>query len=469
MNAERRKSAGWATGVSRHSSPDAGRLLSCSLPASGLSAFSFLSHAFGRPRFFWRSSFDDTIYAGFGIAAQLFAWGTDRFREIEHQAELLFEGAELLGKHEAPILPRLFGGFSFRDDFVQDNVWAAFQPSHFILPHYQFIQRGEESWLTINAMASADDAATLLRQELQAAVSARLDLLKEPQRNLPALGSPDEKRYPMTEQDWRTLIKQAVNATHRSTIQKVVLARICELRYGHEVDSGAVLAYLTAEYPDCTQFLFEPRPFHAFFGATPERLIRLDSDHFVSMALAGSRPRGMDSTEDALLGDELLQSAKERYEHQLVVEALRRRLEPISAQLAIPSLPEVLPLSYIQHLYTPISGTLVSPRSVLSLVELLHPTPALGGSPRDRAMAFIKRYEPVPRGWYAAPVGWFDSTMNGEFAVAIRSAVAQERRVWCYAGAGIVAESQPDVEWAETELKFRPMLRALGAAPPVAD
>jgi menaquinone-specific isochorismate synthase len=98
---------------------------------------------------------------------------------------------------------------------------------------------------------------------------------------------------------------------------------------------------------------------------------------------------------------------------------------------------------------------------ILPLVQLLHPTPAMGGSPRDLAMDFIRENEPVPRGWYAAPVGWIDSQGDGEFIVAIRSAVAQERRVWCYAGAGIVLDSQPDREWHETDLKFQPMLRAL--------
>ena len=119
-------------------------------------------------------------------------------------------------------------------------------------------------------------------------------------------------------------------------------------------------------------------------------------------------------------------------------------------------------LSNIQHLFTPIRATLNKAEGILPLVEVLHPTPALGGSPRDLALDFISRAEPTPRGWYAAPVGWIDYKLDGAFAVAIRSAVAQERRAWLYAGAGIVADSVPEKEWAETGLKFRPMLEALG-------
>jgi isochorismate synthase EntC len=157
-----------------------------------------------------------------------------------------------------------------------------------------------------------------------------------------------------------------------------------------------------------------------------------------------------------------LKSEKDRYEHRLVVESILRRLEPLSSQLQLPDEPEVYTLNYIHHLLTPIKAQLHHEIGLLPLVETLHPTPALGGSPRSQALDFIRHAESVPRGWYAGPVGWVDSNMDGEFAVAIRSAVAQERRVWLYSGAGIVADSQPQKEWAETALKFQPMFSALG-------
>jgi menaquinone-specific isochorismate synthase len=180
------------------------------------------------------------------------------------------------------------------------------------------------------------------------------------------------------------------------------------------------------------------------------------------MSLAGSIGRSADPLADAELGQELLESAKDRHEHDLVVMSILSRLAPLTSQLEISPQPGIYKLSNIQHLFTPIRGTLNSADGILPLVEVLHPTPALGGSPRDLAMEFISRAEPVPRGWYAAPVGWIDYKLDGAFAVAIRSAVAQERRAWLYAGAGIVADSVPEKEWAETGLKFRPMLDALG-------
>ena len=130
--------------------------------------------------------------------------------------------------------------------------------------------------------------------------------------------------------------------------------------------------------------------------------------------------------------------------------------------MAIPDEPEVLQLSNIQHLYTPIEGTLRKANGVLPILEVLHPTPALGGVPRKEAMEFIRESEPVPRGWYAAPIGWIDCDLDGAFNVAIRSAVSQDNRVWLYSGAGIVGKSIPEKEWDETSLKFKPMLNALG-------
>jgi menaquinone-specific isochorismate synthase len=464
MNANSSPTRAWSSVENPASLVPEGRLVSYSVSAPNLTAATFLRHARGQPRFYWHSHLDEVIYAGFGVANQLVAWGADRFTDIERRAKELFQDAAVLSSHDVPILPRLFGGFSFRDDFVQDNTWASFHPAHFVLPHYQFVQHGHASYLTINAVAAADDDSDLLREQLQAALIARINLLNEAPP--PGAGNNDlvAIRYPMTRVEWGSLIEVAQEQMKHTALEKVVLARVCELQTSHIVDVDAILDFLETEFSDCTRFLFEPRPYHAFYGATPERLVRKEDQAVITMALAGSRPRGDTTDHDAKLAQELLHDGKERHEHELVVETLRRRLQQVTASLEVPDEPAVYPLSYIQHLYTPISGALVKPATILSLVALLHPTPALGGSPRDRAMAFIQEREPVPRGWYAAPVGWFDSEMNGDFAVAIRSAVAQEQRIWCYAGAGIVSASQAETEWAETELKFRPMLTALGAS-----
>jgi isochorismate synthase len=266
----------------------------------------------------------------------------------------------------------------------------------------------------------------------------------------------------MSYQSWSDNIKDAVLKINSTDLEKVVLARVCELRSKERIDVCRALSYLNRNYDGCTRFLFEPRPYHAFYGATPELLVQTSGPQLSTMALAGSMPRGADPGEDSTMGQRLLSSKKDRHEHALVINSIRRRLELLGAQLSIPDQPELYTLNYIHHLLTPITGYLKPSIGVLPLVEALHPTPALGGSPRDQALDFIRHTEPVPRGWYAGPIGWIDANMDGEFAVGIRSAVAQDRRVWLYAGAGIVADSDPEKEWLETALKFQPMFSALG-------
>jgi menaquinone-specific isochorismate synthase len=442
-----------------------GQLVSHSIPAPELTLGNFLKHAEGQPRFFWQQGDQGEFYAGFGTATQLIAWGENRFLEIEEKAAQLFDQAQIFGEHSAPILPRLFGGFSFRDDFTADNTWAAFHPAHFVLPHYQFIQKDGTKWLTINGFISETEDMNNIGPQLRLALQARYAYLLEQEVPTSQVGrdSKFEISYPMPYKIWEGLVNEAIQTMALSDLNKVVLARVCELRSKSRIDVCHALSFLNTAYKECTRFLFEPRAHHAFYGATPEVLVKMAGKDVSTMALAGSMPRGQTIEVDQLNAQQLLNSTKERHEHALVVEAIHRRLEPITFQLDVPETPDVLQLSYIQHLLTPIRGELREGSSVLQLVKLLHPTPALGGSPREMAMEFIRKNEPVPRGWYAAPVGWLDSQLDGEFVVAIRSAVAQEMRVWCYAGAGIVPDSQPYIEWEETGLKFQPMLRALNA------
>ena len=448
---------------------DNGRLVSYSLPAPGVTAVAFLSQAKGQERFFWEDVRDNTTFAGFGVAANLFAWGESRYDHINQQAHALFDSAIMLADAPEVAKPRLFGGFAFRDDFVPDNTWAAFHPAHFILPHYQLVQIGGDSWLTINALIPADENPQAVLPELREALAARHNWLRKMADSVSVSPSVTSKErpsptYPMSPDEWAQLINQARDTIATNELKKVVLSRVCELRFVTDVDVDGALSFLNDKYADCYRFLFEPRPHHAFYGATPELLAKVNGRTLTTMALAGSIQRGQTAHEDEELGQQLLNSAKDRHEHDVVVVSILGRLADITRKLEIAPQPGVYKLSNIQHLFTPIRAELADPQGILPLVKALHPTPALGGSPRHRAMQFIQATEPITRGWYGGPVGWIDYKLDGAFAVGIRSAVAQERRAWLYAGAGIVADSIPEKEWAETGLKFQPMLNALGIA-----
>jgi len=449
-----------------------GRLIALSRRCDGLTVQSFLRQAAGRERFFWEDVRDGIIYAGCGLAVNLLAWGPERIRHIHELARELFAKAVVPSDTPTLAAPRLFGGFSFRADFMPDNVWAAFHPAHFVLPHYQFVQQGAETWLTINALlAPGDDPQDALPQLTEALDLQESALRVAEAQQAPATGQPTalSVTFPMSFDSWREIILDARARIEATNLKKVVLSRVCEARFAGRIDVDSALDYLGRWYADCYRFLFEPRPYHALFGATPELLARVSGATVSTMAMAGSIGRSDDPREDAALGQKLIHSAKDRREHEFVVVSLLQRLALATSGLDISPQPGLYRLHNIQHLYTPVRGKLLKADGVLPVVELLHPTPAMGGSPRDLAMEYIRLKEPFPRGWYAGPIGWIDIKLDGAFAVAIRSAVAQERRAWLFAGAGIVDESNAEREWQETALKFEPVLRALGIAQPAAE
>lgn len=344
---------------------------------------------------------------------------------------------------------------------MPDNTWSVFNPAEFLLPHYQYAQAGDRACLTINALLGpGEDPDEALRGLAEA---LRLYLAAAPAPVAAPIG-PTHLRYPMTAAQWAEIIGRAVAAIRAGALDKVVLARVCEVWADAAIDATAPLAALDAGYGDSHRFLFEPRPGHAFLGATPELLVSKSGRAVATMALAGSVARGDAPAADDALATQLLASVKDCQEHEYVVAAIRTQLAEATDTLDVPAAPAILRLRNIQHLHTPIRGQLRRPDdSILRLVRRLHPTPAMGGVPRERALAFLRDAEPFPRGWYAAPIGWFDGALDGVFAVGIRSAVTQHARAWLYAGAGIVAQSAAEREWAETALKFRPMLGALGA------
>jgi len=221
-----------------------------------------------------------------------------------------------------------------------------------------------------------------------------------------------------------------------------------------------VLARLGESYPDCFRFCLEPTPDAAFFGATPERLVTLRGQTVEADGLAGSIGRGETPEEDAELKASIENSEKMAHEHGLVVETIREQLAPLSAEVRIEDR-RVRKLANIQHLWTPIEADLRSADHVLSIVEALHPTPAVGGLPPEEALRTIRETETFDRGWYAAPVGWFDAEGDGTFAVGIRSAVTSGKSATLFAGNGIVADSDPDEEYEEVQLKYLPILDEL--------
>jgi menaquinone-specific isochorismate synthase len=256
-------------------------------------------------------------------------------------------------------------------------------------------------------------------------------------------------------------VEQALTEIARGDYEKIVLARAQRLITKEEFHPLGVLNHLRQRYAGCYAFSMANGAGQSFIGATPERLVRVGRGRMNTEALAGSAPRGQSASEDAAITRSLLQNEKDLREHRVVVDSIAHCLADLGLRLEHAPAPRVLGLANVQHLQTSIGAQLPEGVHILDLVERLHPTPAVGGTPREPAVAAITRLEPFDRGLYAGPLGWVDHRGGGEFFVGIRSALIDGCTATAYAGAGIVAGSDPQKEFAETELKFKALIEAL--------
>jgi isochorismate synthase len=295
----------------------------------------------------------------------------------------------------------------------------------------------------------------------------RRDALPQPvARPLPALVAstsiPGEERF-------KQGVRQAVANFAHSDIRKAVLSRVLEVQLAGPADPAAIFASLAAQNPTGFQFRIPLSDGAELVGVSPELLLRKEGARIVSNPLAGSARRQPDADSDAAAGGALLQSPKDLREHRYVTDDIRRLLAPLCATLDVPEQPSLLSTNAMWHLSTRIDGTLRDAAlTSLQLACHLHPTPAVCGYPTDLARKLIDLVEPFERGLFAGVVGWCDADGNGEWAVTIRCGKVQSNSIRLFAGAGIVADSCPDAEWAETQGKLGTMLRALGATRPAA-
>jgi isochorismate synthase len=257
---------------------------------------------------------------------------------------------------------------------------------------------------------------------------------------------------------WDDHVREACRLLALGDLEKVVLAREMLLCCSSAPDIGAILEQLLERRDGSVCFALR-RGSSTFLGATPERLVSRRGSQILTEALAGSA-----AASDPAAAQALLSGRKNQLEHSLVVREIMARLRSLGAEVAETTAPKLRAFGPLVHLHTSLIARKQAPPHVLQIAEHLHPTPAVGGIPRERALQFIRLHEDFDRGRYASPVGWFDRNGDGEFSVALRSGLLCGREARLYAGAGIVRGSDADAEWSETELKFRSFLDALGLA-----
>ena len=418
-------------------------------PADLLAVFESL--AFREKVFLWLGTGTRSLL-GAGDACTLSAAGASRFHDLSCRWNRLAEEAIVSG----PIAPVALGGFRFDEQGTRSPLWREFSDGELTLPEYTILREGE-CWYRIRAGLLAPgeekDASSFFRDVPAEHAASGRTCGKEDY-------AVDIHESPDAEERWNTLIARALHAIRRGELKKVVAARPLHLTASPSFPLASILRRMHRNNPAACTFAFG-RAESCFLGATPEILFRAEGGFFRTMALAGSAPRGKTPEEDQRLGKALLSCRKEREEHEFVVREVQKTLEPLCRNIRVDAGPSLHRLPRVQHLITRFEGELKPGRSLLHIVERLHPTPAVGGLPSEQATAFLREHEGFDRGWYAGPVGWLDMKGDGEFMVALRSGLAGETHADLFAGCGIVSGSDAENEYRETGLKLKTMLDAV--------
>jgi menaquinone-specific isochorismate synthase len=387
--------------------------------------------------------------------------GPGRFREAKAFAAEMDQHVIAIGDMGLPFSgPLFFSGFAFPDGI--DGA-GAFPSSLVFIPQWQVARSGDQYVAVANALIRPDSDVERIAERIWSAHRKFVTFNYDQPPQAPVYHITSEHEVG-PEGAFARNVETALQRIEAGAYEKIVISRALDLEFDNPCQPLKILNRLRQDFPLCNSFSLQHQNGASFIGSTPERLVTVRDGRFATEAIAGSAPRGPDAGVDARLARELLSSEKDLREHRHVVDSICRRLALIGLEADAGPLPGLLVLHNVQHLRTPLEGALPDGMHILDLAESLHPTPAVGGTPREAALKDIAELEPFPRGMFAGLTGWFDTRGNGEFAVGIRSALVQGPSARLYAGAGIVRGSIPGDELRETTMKMEALLRCIRGA-----
>ena len=402
---------------------------------------------------------DGAGVAALGCALKIEARGPGRFREVVARWRSATASA-IADPGDGPPGSGLaaLGGFAFSPAGGGSPQWAGFEPASMIVPELSLARRGDEVRLTLNLRAAPDDTL----EDLLTRANRRLHELRRDSMPLldPAPAGAYDVISSMPPSHYEHAVARAVERIRSGELEKIVLAREVQVHAPARHDPAAVLGVLREAFPTCYVYAVG-RGESTFLGASPELLLRREGHRASTVALAGSTRRSADPAVDRHLGEQLLGSEKDREENAIVARRIVRALAPRSVWVTTAPEPVIVRVANIQHLAMPIRAQLAASVGAVELVRVLHPTPAVGGEPSGRALEAIPALEGLDRGWYSGAIGWIDAAGDGELCVALRCALLRGRVAYCYAGCGIVRDSDPAAELAESEIKLEAMLPLL--------
>lgn len=371
----------------------------------------------------------------------------NRFSEEKNFASANFK---IISGTKGISFPVIVGGLKF-PTAESGAVWNDFEKEKWFIPKFLLVNSNGKYFIVINFLTSPDDFEPAINEAQKFfSISDR-----HSNENINVNYDLDISGG-ITYGEWCNSVNSALKEITSHKIYKVVLARNVEAELEVVPSAEILLRTLEEQYPDCYTFAYKQND-SLFFGATPEKLFKLTNQIIETEALAGSIKRGKDIWEDDLLASQLLNNPKDIAEHKSVLDFIVQNLSEFSAEIEYDPAVQIKKLNNIQHIWTPIKAKLESGKSIFEIIEKIYPTPAVCGYPKNSAIKLIEELETFDRGMYAGLIGWFNGR-DGEFAVAIRSALIKQNKLFAYAGCGIVEGSTPELEYKETELKLKPIL-----------
>jgi menaquinone-specific isochorismate synthase len=430
-------------------SPAEERVVRLAVPVGRVNPFRWLRGQRLFPKLYWSGRDDGLEVAAVGVADLQEGEAPESVEALRKRFAAFLEGGDPR--------TRYYGGLRFDPEREPDRDWAPFGTYRFVLPRFELHEEAGGIALVCNLVLPRD-------ADRPAEILGEIERLDFPQDAFTTPAAPVSRTDTPDRWGWRSNVESALAAFSEGRLDKVVLARRTEFGFEERVDAPSLAESLTTATPGCFHFYAEPERGAAFVGASPERLFRREGRSIESEAVAGTRPRSESEADDIQLRDELLRSEKDRSEHDYVRISIKESLEALCEELEVEERASEMRLARGRHLVSGVRGTLREGVTDAEVLEALHPTPAVGGYPKEEALEEIRARERFDRGWYASPIGWVGADA-AEFAVGIRSGLVRGSRLALFSGAGIVPGSTPEGEWAEIEHKIGDFTRVFGLVP----
>jgi len=409
--------------------------------------------------FFFDKPAENKRFIAVGSVLRIQSGGNERFEALENSTTKNNPVVvhHLNGTIDDSI-PLFVGSMSF-SDIHNDRIWDEFSPSDWFIPEFIIVSRDDNLYISyqVRKEQKVDNSDTVSRL-----TQFLLGVKQNTEQNVRSVDTLKIERNNEADNNWKKRVAEVIREIKNDKVKKVVLSRRVKITSVSKDRIIDTLLQSKSRSPNSYIFLYKSNG-SVFFGLSPEKLASFSNNKVFCHAIAGSTKRGKTEEEDAALGEELLNSGKNRYEHQVVIDHISMVLQKHCKNVQIDKTPHLQKMSYIQHLFTGTSGTPVDETNMFRILKDLHPTPAVGGYPLEPALKIIQDCEQYDRGLYTGFIGWFDAQGNGDFCVTLRSGLFKDDTLYAFVGGGIVRDSIPEDEFEETEVKLQAITTLLNS------